>query len=132
MEPSVLRSYLAISQGDRRYTGGDLMSPNVGTKYAAGKLGPTGIFFGTGELCVDHWAPYGMWFGTDNADWVRWVMDEGSWINEDGSTLTRVGSTAVDTFDATFRLFDNFGSYRPNRCFRLAGISSNIVVVHSI
>jgi hypothetical protein len=128
--PSVVRAYLTISQNDRRYTGGDLKNPDVGTVLAKNKW-DTGITFGGVPFrrCVD--APYGMLFGVDRSSMVRYVMDEGSWIDDDGNMLTR-NPTAIDTFDAQFRIYDQFAMTRPNQSFRLEGITTNIVVVHRI
>ena len=128
--PSVVRAYLTISQNDRRYTAGDLKSPDVGTVLAKNKW-DTGITFGgiPFRRCID--APYGMLFGVDRSSMVRYVMDEGSWIDDDGNMLVRNG-TAIDTFDAQFRIYEQFAMTKPNQAFRMEGITTNIAVVHRV
>jgi hypothetical protein len=128
--PAVVRAYLTISQNDRRYTAGDLKSPDVGTVLAKNKW-DTGIQFGgiPFRRCIE--APYGMIFGVDRSSMVRYVMDEGSWIDDDGDMLVR-NPTAIDTFDAQFRIYENYAMLKPNQGFRLEGITTNDVVIHRV
>lgn len=124
------RAYLTIMEQDRRYTGGELMSPDAGTKAAKGGYND-GIGFGGVPIKTDPHFPYGMWLGHDSRSCVRYVMNEGSWIDDDGAVLVR-STTAVDTFDATYRIFDNFAAHRPNQSFRLDGITTSFVIAHII
>jgi hypothetical protein len=124
------RAYLTIMENDRRYTGGELMSPDSGTRAAKGGYND-GITFGGVPIKTDPHVPYGMWFGCDPRSNVRYVMNEGSWIDDDGNVLVR-STTAVDTFNATYRIFDNFACLRPNQSFRLEGITTSFVIAHII
>ena len=130
MHPHTLRAYLTISENDRRYTGGDLMNPDVGTN-AAKKSWDTGVTFGGINLkrCPD--APYGTIVGFDPSSARRVSMDEGSWLDRDGAVLTR-STTAVDTWDATYRLWDNFILENPNQSVRYDGITTTVVVAHRV
>lgn len=130
MHPHTLRAYLTITENDRRYTGGDLMNPDVGTN-AAKKSWDTGITFGGINLkrCPD--APYSTIVMFDPSSARRVSMDEGSWLDRDGAVLTR-STTAVDTWDATYRIWDNFILENPNQSVRYDGITTTVVVAHRI
>ena len=130
LQPHTLRSYLTISENDRRYTGGDLMNPDVGTN-AAKKSWDTGITFGGISLkrCID--MPYGMIMALDPSSCRRVVQDEGSWQDRDGSVFSR-STTAVDTNDATYRVWDNFIMENPNQAVRWDGVTSTVVVAHRV
>ncbi len=128
--PSTLRAYLTISEQERRYTGGDLMNPDIGTN-AVKKSWDTGVAFGgvSFKRCVD--SPYGVIVAPDTSSALRVVGDKGSWVDRDGSTFTR-STTAVDTFDAQWRIWQNFVVKNPNQSFVMDGINSTIVVVHRV
>jgi len=128
MHPSTRRAYASLMENDRRYTGEKLLKPDLGLITA--KDGQGGLDFGGTGIEVDHWAPYATWFGLDNRSSVRYVMSDGEWVDEDGAVLSR-STTAVDTFDAIYRIYENFACLQPNQSFRLDNISSNIVVVHT-
>lgn len=130
MGSHTLRAYLTISESDRRYTGGDLMNPDVGTN-AAKKSWDTGITFGGIKLkrCVD--APYGTILALDPSSCRRVIQDEGSWQDRDGSVFSR-STTAVDTNDATYRVWDNFIMENPNQAVRWDGVTSTVVVTHRV
>ncbi len=112
----------------RRYMGGDLRSPDAGTKAAKGQS----LTFGGIELMDDKYAPYGTMFGCDTETWRRYVEVAGEWMNEDGSILQRLGSgaTAQDGFEAIYRIWDNFHIEKPNAQFRLDSITSTVVTAH--
>lgn len=130
MEDSLVRAYITISEADRRYMGGDLKNPDVGTN-AAKAAWDTGLTFGGIPLKRGMDTPYGMIFGIDPQGFVRYVPLEAGWIDDDGSVLFR-STTAVDTFDAQYRCYENFANFYPNKCFRLDGVTSNIVVAHVV
>ena len=128
MHPSVRRSYLSIMENDRRYTSEYLLKPDAGTKAAKDPYENMLTFGGT-PIEIDHFAPYGEWLGFDNRSATRFIMADGEWADETGAILRAVAG-AVDTFDATYRIYENFFLGQPNQSFRLTGISTNIVVVH--
>ena len=88
MHHSVRRAYIALTDTSRRYTAGDLSSPDAGTDAARGR----NLTFGGIELEVDKYANYGTMYGLDTSTLVRFVEVPGEWINEDGAILRPVGS----------------------------------------
>lgn len=128
MHPSVRRAYLSLMENDRRYTQSHLRNPDAGTKAAADAYG-NNLTFGGVPLEIDHFAPYGYWFGMDTGDCKRYVLADGEWADETGAILTEV-SGSVDTYKAVYRIYENFANLQPNKSFRLDGISANVVVVH--
>jgi hypothetical protein len=110
-EHAVRRAYLALLEADRRYTGGDLMRPDGGTK-AAKK--PTGrmITYGDIPLMVDRDAPYAMLFGIHKSTWVRYVEDEGSWADDEGSVLKWV--QGFDEYTAFYKILENYHNHVPS------------------
>jgi hypothetical protein len=130
MDTSVRRAYLTLMEMDRRYTGEYLMKPDAGTVSAKGAY-KDGLHFGGVPINTDPFAPYGTWFGFDNRSAYRYVVTDGEWADEDGAVLSRV-ATQVDTFEATYRIYDNFCVLRPNQSFRLDAITANVVVSHIV
>ncbi len=127
-EHAVRRSYLALLEADRRYTGADLMRPDGGT-VAAKK--PTGkkITFGDIPMLEDRDAPYGMLVGLTKDAWTRYVMEEGTWADEGGAVLKWVDG--FDQYTAFFYIMDNWHCQRSNRQWRMEGIDVNQIVAHS-
>ena len=121
---STRRAYLKLLEADRRYTGGDLRSPDGGTKAVKGG----DITFGDVAMKVAAYFPYGTIVGTDNRHKVRYVNTDWEWIDEDGSTLSRVSNQ--DAFEASGRLFENAHYERPNAAFRMDSINATVVVAH--
>jgi len=131
-EDSVLRAYITLTNDQRRYTGGDLLTPDAGTA-AAGQddESNSGLKFGRIPIHIDLDAPYGMMFGLDTRPFARYVMNPGSWVDDDGNTLFR-SATLVDDFTADYRLWEQFVNFQPNTSFRLDGISANVVAIHRV
>jgi hypothetical protein len=129
MEQSTRRAYIASTDAERRYIGADLSSPDAGT--AAAKQGR--ITFGGIPAKVDKYAPYGVIFGLDRSGLTRYTAVSGEWMDEDGSILQRIGSgnTMRDAFEGIYRIWQNFHNDTPAACFRLDGITVNIVVIHN-
>ena len=125
---SVRRAYLALLTANRRYlsTGG-ANSHDGGFKGNALK---SEIEFGGVPLMVDKDAPYSTMFMMDWDGAVAWENTPGEWIDEDGAILARV--PGQDAFEAVWRCYDNFSHDQPNKCARLDGINSSIVVAHII
>lgn len=127
-EHAVRRSYLALLEADRRYSGADLMRPDGGT--AAAKK-PTGkkITFGDIPIMEDRDAPYRMLFGLTKASWIRYVMLEGKFADEDGSVLKQV--PGFDQWTAFFLMMDNWHCQQPNKNLRMEGIDVNQIAAHA-
>ena len=121
---SVRRAYLTLMESDRRYSGGDLQSPDAGTKAAKMKE----VTFGDIPWRVDKMAPYGILFGIDPSYLTRWVEVEGEWADDDGTILLRLQDK--DAYEARFRIFDNFSNDRPAASVRWDGITATVVVVN--
>lgn len=128
MHHSVRRAYLAAMEGDRRYTSSDLSRPDAGT--VAARRGT--LTFGGIKIMEEKYCPYGTVFGCDTSTFRRYVLKQGEWMNEDGAILSRVGSgnTAEDSFEAAYRIWQNFHVEKPNTCFRLDGVSATVAVAH--
>lgn len=127
MHHSVRRAYIAMTEQDRRYMGGDLSKPDAGT--VAAKRGK--LAFGGIPILEDKYAPYGIVFGVDRSGFKRYTMVKGEWADDDGAVLSRVGtgSSATDTFEAYYRLWDNLTNDFSNRCFRIDGVTATSAVV---
>jgi hypothetical protein len=121
---SVRRAYLTLMEVDRRYAGGDLLSPDAGTKAAKMK----DVTFGTIPWYVDKDAPYGILFAVDFTTATRWVEVEGEWADDDGTILLRL--TNQDAYEARYRVFENYSLDRPASCVRWEGITANVIVAH--
>lgn len=121
---SVRRAYLTLTEADRRYSGGDLRTPDAGTVAAKMK----DITFGDLPWYVDKDAVYNTLFGVDPMHFTRWSEVEGEWADDDGTILLRL--VDVDAYEARYRVFENFSLDRPAGCVRWDGITTNIVVAH--
>jgi len=121
------REYLKLLQPDRRYTGGDLLSPDGGTKKAALKGGGE-ITYGNRPWKVSKYAPYGTLFGMLKGSVTRYIHVRGEWADEDERIFRNVAG--YDKWEAFYRIFDNYHSDRPNECFRLDGITTTIQTLH--
>lgn len=124
---SVRRAYLALLEADRRYTSGDLKSPDGGTVAAKKRSSKAYVTFGDVPIVEDKYAPYGMLFGLDTRYFKKYVQIKGEWANESGAILRQV--SGQDTWNAFYRLWENYHCSRPNTCFRMDGITANNVYV---
>lgn len=124
---SVRREYLKLLEADRRYTGGDLRSPDGGVKGAA--IGRGGeITYGTMPWRVAKHCPYGTLFGINKGMITRYIQIRGEWADEDGAILRNVAN--YDKWEAFYRIFDNLHTDRPNDHFRLDGITATVNINH--
>lgn len=123
-EHAVRRAYQVMLENDRRYMSASLMRPDGGTAAAKGK----DLDFGGIPIKTDKDAPYGMMFGLEYGTFTRWTLTEGQWADDHGSILRFVDG--YDAYEAVFRVFDNVGCEAPQKNFALAGVTSNVVVVH--
>lgn len=129
MHPSGRRAYVASMNDDRRYMGTDLLSPDGGTKAAAGKK----LTFGTLPINEDRYAPFAsVWATSEQAGFERYELDKGSWVNEDGSILKIIGTgdSLRDEFEAVYRLWFNNSIEKSVACGRLDGLDVNVAVAH--
>lgn len=126
---AVRRAYLALLEADRRYTSGDLKTPDGGTVAAKKRSSKSYVTFGDIPIVEDKYAPYGMLFGIDSRYMKKYVQVKGEWANESGAILRQV--TNQDTWNAFYRIFENYHCSRPNTCFRMDGITANTVYVAS-
>lgn len=124
-EHSVIRAYAALLEADRRYSAGDLKSPDGGTVRAKGKY----LTFGDITIYPDKFAPYDMLFGLSKGDFKRYVQNEGEWADDSGAILRQ--TAGKDTWNALYRIWENYQLSRPNTCFRADGITTNKVWVPS-
>ena len=130
VHPDTRRAYLTLMEQDRRYTAESLMNPNAGTKIASGQYSDT-LSFGGVPIKTDPHAPYGTWFGCDTRSAVRYILEEGQWADETGEIFVQVAN-AVDTYSATYRIYDNCAWLRPNQSFRLDDIQTTFVMAHIV
>ena len=131
LESSVKRAYLKILESDRRYSGSDLKSPDLGTNAASTKrYADTGLRFGSIPIMQDPYAPYGQMFGLDKRSLERYPGPMG-FVDRDGNTM-HLSTTSVDTWDAYFRCFEQFAATRPNQLWKITGITCDVVVAHQV
>jgi hypothetical protein len=128
-EHAVRRSYLALLETDRRYTGANLMAPDGGTKAAKKPTGKN-ITYGDIPFVIDRDCPYRMLFGINKGSWTRYVEDDGSWADDEGHVLKWVNE--FDQYTAFFYIYDNFHCQTPNKNFRMEGIDVNQLLAHAI
>jgi len=120
---SVHREYIRLSQSDRRYTGENLMNPDVGV---TGNGKKRELKFNGLDIEKARFAPYGQLFGINDNHLKRYVNTEGEWADEDGTVLARV--SGQDVFDAYYRKFGNHGILKCNSSFILTGITVTVDV----
>lgn len=126
---STRRLLLGLAEADRRYTGGNLMRPDLGT--AAFKQGD--IPFGDVPVRALRDFPLDvmMFLDTKNAGFMEYVSEPGKWADEDGSVLRVVGTgtAARDAFEAWYRVRKQYFLEVPAYCARLDGITGQGLVV---
>ena len=132
VHPDTKRAYLALMEADRRYTAGDLKSPDAGTNAASKGLGDTGLSFGGAKIYQDYNVDSGVWYGLDTRS-LRKFSGSSGWVDDDhpGSPL-HMSYTQIDTFIAYYRKYINYAMYRPAQAFRLDGITTNVLSVHVV
>ncbi len=123
---STRRAYLTLLEADRRYTGENLQSPDGGTKLTSRKKY---ITFGGVPIKEDRNAPYDTLFGCDASTFKKYVQIDGEWADDDGAILNRVAGK--DTFNAFYRIYEQYHCTRPNASFRMDAITTSKVYVAS-
>ena len=129
MHHSTRRAYLAVMEGDRRYTGADLKNPDAGTKSSQVVKGQY-VAFGGVPIREEKHFPYGMWLGFDPSSFLRFVSVEGRWEDRGGSILQLDTAGATHTFTALWYMRDAFAMQRPNSSFRIDGLTTNVVALN--
>lgn len=127
--PSVRRTYITLSDNGRRYMGGDLSRPDVGTVAAKGRE----LTFGGIATLTDKYMDYGIVHLLDTSTLFRFVEVKGEWADEDGSVLKQMGtgSSLQDAYEAYYRIWQNFDCDAPNKNARLDGVTATVAVVHA-
>lgn len=126
---SIRRLYIQLTEADRRYSAGNLRSPDAGT-----------VAFKQGDMTVGEVTfkavrtfPLGRMMLLDkaNSDFVSYTSEKGKWVDEDGSILVRVGigSSARDAFEAWYRMRKQNHVRYPGYNARLDGITGQSLVV---
>lgn len=121
------REYLKLLVADRRYTGGDLRTPDGGTKNAALRKGGE-ITYGDRPWKVAPSAPYGTLFAFLKGTITRYIHVRGEWADEDERIFRNVAG--YDSWEAFYRIFDNLHSDRPNDGGRIDGITTTVQIAH--
>jgi len=116
-------------EGDRRYSGNNLMRPDGGT--VAMKQGD--LTMGEVPITAIRTHPLAMMFllDTKNSGFVCYGSEKGKWVDEDGSVLVRVGSgsSARDSFEAWYRKRLQYHVRYPGKSARLDGITGQSLIV---
>jgi hypothetical protein len=126
---SIRRLVVQLTDGDRRYTQGNLMRPDPGT--VAFKQGD--VPFGDVPVRAIRDFPLDvmMFLDLQNAGFKEYVSEKGKWVDEDGSVLVRIGggTTGRDAFEAWYRIRKQYFIEYPAYCARLDGITGQSLVV---
>lgn len=126
---SVRRLVIALTQGDRRYTGANLQKPDAGTtSFTQGDIPFGGVPI---KAIRTHALATLMGFDKKGVEGVRYVSDSGSWFDTDGNVFTRVGSgtSGRDAVEAWYRKRYQNHFRVPSKGFRLDGITGQTLVV---
>ena len=126
---SIRRLVIQLTDGDRRYSGAQLLRPEPGT--IAFKQGD--VPFGDVPVRAIRDFPLGvmMFLDIPNMGFKEYVSEPGKWVDEDGSVLVRVGSgsTGRDAFEAWYRMRKQYFVEYPAFGARLDGITGSSLVV---
>ena len=115
---SIRREHMAKLMAAKRFIGDDVARPDPGF---AGSGITKDLEFNGKPWKVERMCPYGMIFGVDKSEAVRYVNTEGEWADDDGTVLMRTANK--DNYEARYRVFDNFHIERPCSSFVLKNIS---------
>lgn len=126
---SIRRLVIQLTDGDRRYSGAQLLKPEPGT--VAFKQGD--VPFGDVPVRAIRDFPLDvmMFLDVPNMGFKEYVSEAGKWVDEDGSVLVRVGSGATgrDAFEAWYRMRKQYFMEYPAFGARLDGITNTGLVV---
>ncbi len=124
---SIHRQYIEASIGDKRYSGGDQMRPDIGIKGGGRKHELT---FSGDTIHKERHAPYGTLFGIDSGACKRYESVAGEWIDEDGAILHR-GAGDIDSFEGQYRMWRNHGLKRANSSCVARDIDATVDIVNA-
>lgn len=125
---SVRRTYLQLTENDRRYSGDNLKKPDAGTVAFIQE----DLTVGSVPFKAIRTAPLAMLFGIDKtSEMVTYGSEKGKWVDEDGLLLIRVGtgSSGRDAFEAWYRMRKQHHVRYPGKNWRLDGITGQTLIV---
>jgi hypothetical protein len=125
---SVRRTYITLTENDRRYSGQNLKQPDAGTVAFLQE----DLTVGSVPFKAIRTAPLGMLFGIDKSSgMVTYGSEKGKWVDEDGSVLVRVGSgsSGRDAFEAWYRRRLQRHVRYPGKNWRMDGITGQTLIV---
>ncbi len=125
---SVRRTYLQLTENDRRYSGDNLKKPDAGTV----AFMQEDMSVGTVPFKAIRTAPLAMLFGIDKtSEMTTYGSEKGKWVDEDGLLLIRVGtgSSGRDAFEAWYRMRKQHHCRYPGKNWRLDGITGQTLIV---
>jgi hypothetical protein len=119
---SVRRELIKLTEADRRYAASS--SPqnfDAGSQAGAFKKD---ISFNGVPVRADKDFAYGTLVGVTKSQLLWFPETKGEWVDEDGNILFRVQNT--DSFEARYRLYENFCSDEGNAHVRFDGITATV------
>ncbi len=127
---SIRRLYIILTQGDRRYTGAQLLSPDGGTVAFQQK----DLTMGQVKIKALKTAPLAQMYLIDEAgaDFVRYSSEDGKWVaGKSGEILVRSGTgrSARHAWEAWYVKRYQLFARNPGKCARLDGITGQTLVV---
>lgn len=126
---STRRTYLQLLEADRRYQGGDLQSPDGGTK----AFKQQDVTFGGVPFRAIKSFPLDivMFLDKGNSGFVQYVSEAGKWEDRDGAVLVRdgTGSSARHAFEGWYYMRKQFHARYPGYNARMDGVTGQTLVV---
>jgi len=126
---STRRLVLELQDSDRRYSGENLMRPDIGTRAMKQKDIPVGGI--PIRALRDFPLDVMMFLDTEGSDFRQYTSVKGEWASESGSILKQVGtgSSLRDSFEAYYRRRHQNFMRNPGMNARLDGITGQTLVV---
>lgn len=118
---SLRREVLKLTEADRRYTQMYLMKPDAGTQAGSFKAN---LNFNDTPIYIDKDIAYGHLYGINKGHMFWAPSVEGEWADEDGSILGR--TVDADSYEARFRVWDNYFSDKGNALLRVDGVTVTV------
>lgn len=110
---SAVREYEKLCMQFKRYLGKDAKNPDLGFTQNGADL-----TFSDRPMVKDRMAPYNQFYFIDASSATRYALVNAEWADEDGTILLRTTDN-TDSYEARFRIFDNFMIDNMNSCGRL-------------
>lgn len=126
---STRRLYITLLDGDRRYSGNNLLRPDGGT--VAFKQGDLTMGEVPIKVIRDFPLDMLMLLNKSESGWICYESEPGKWVDEDGSILVRDGSgtSGRDAFEGWYRMRKQYHCRYPGYNARLDGITGQSLVV---